>query len=237
MKDFSISDAIMTYIVFLYSTVAHEAAHAWTAWRLGDDTAYQGGQVSLDPTPHIKREPIGMVAVPLISLFVGGWLIGWASAPYDPTWERRYPKRSALMAMAGPATNVLLLVLAAIAIRVGMAAGGFVQPPLSSIGWSQITTPVAEGGMWAFAATLCSIVFSMNLLLATFNLLPFPPLDGRAIPLFFLRGAAVDTYLNFVRHPTFGMVGLLLSWQLFGPIYRPLRLMAIHLLYPAIGAY
>jgi hypothetical protein len=58
---------LIWYVVFLYSTVCHEAGHAWAAYRLGDDTAYAGGQVSLDPIPHIRREPFGMVLVPLLS--------------------------------------------------------------------------------------------------------------------------------------------------------------------------
>ncbi len=233
MKNFSVSDAIMTYIVFLYSTVLHEAAHAWTAWRLGDDTAYRGGQVSLDPIPHIRREPVGMVAVPLLSLFLGGWVIGWASAPYDPAWERQYPQRSALMALAGPASNLLLMLLAALAIRIGISAGGFVPP--STIGWAQITSPVAEGGMWAFGATFFSIVFSLNLLLATFNLFPVPPLDGRALPLFFLRGRAAGAYLDFTQQPALTWLGLFLSWKLFGSVYPPLRLAAVNLLYPGLN--
>ena len=233
MKNISFSDAIITYIVFLYSTVAHEAAHAWSAWRLGDDTAYRGGQVSLDPTPHIRREPVGMVLVPLASLFLGGWVVGWASAPYNPQWERAHPQRSALMAMAGPAANLILLLLAAIGIRIGIAVGGFVPP--HSIGWAQVVSPVTEGSLWAFAATLLSIVFSLNLLLATFNLLPVPPLDGRAIALFFLRGRVVDAYLNFMQQPAISFVGLFLSWQLFRMVYPPLRLFAIQCLYPGMG--
>src|SRR5215204_2247409 len=88
---------ITAYIVFVYSTVCHEAAHAWVAHKLGDDTAYLGGQVSLDPIPHIKREPVGMVVVPLIMLFTGRGLLGWASAPLDPMWVMRYPKKSAMV--------------------------------------------------------------------------------------------------------------------------------------------
>src|SRR6187401_878933 len=118
MPDFS--DGLLWYLVFLYSTICHEAAHAWTALRLGDDTAYRGGQVSLDPLPHIRREPFGMVVVPLISLLAGGWMIGWASAPYDPRWALQYPRRSALMALAGPAVNMILVLLAALALRAGM---------------------------------------------------------------------------------------------------------------------
>ncbi len=232
MKDFSFSDAIMTYVVFLYSTVVHEAAHAWTAWRLGDDTAYRGGQVSLDPTPHIKREPIGMVAVPLLSLFLGGWVVGWASAPYDANWERRHPLRAGVMAMAGPASNLTMMFLAALGIRLGMAMGGFMPPAQPA--WAMVTSPVAVGGVWAFAAALLSIIFSLNLLLAVFNLLPVPPLDGRSIPLFFLRGRAAEAYLDFIRQPNFGLIGILLAWQGFRWVYPPLQSLAIHLLYPGV---
>ena len=103
-----IAAGIGWYLIFLFSLVAHEAAHAFTAWRLGDPTARKGGQVTLNPLPHIRREPIGTVAVPLVSYLIGGWMIGWASAPYDPEWARRNPRRAALMSFAGPAANLLL---------------------------------------------------------------------------------------------------------------------------------
>ena len=77
------------YIVFLLSVTAHEAAHAWAGWKLGDDTAYLGGQVTLDPLPHIRREPIGMVVVPIVALMYIGFPIGYASAPYNPLWAQR----------------------------------------------------------------------------------------------------------------------------------------------------
>ena len=71
-------------------------------------------------------------------------------------------------------------------------------------------------------------------MLAAFNLLPVPPLDWRAIPLFFLRGRAVDVYLDFIRQPAFSLVGLILSWQLFRVVYPTLRHFAIQCLYPGI---
>ena len=77
-------DSLVFYVVFLYSTTLHEASHAWAALRGGDPTAYHGGQVTLDPRPHIRREPIGMVVLPLISVLVSGWPLGFASAPFDP---------------------------------------------------------------------------------------------------------------------------------------------------------
>src|SRR5947207_14525690 len=74
------------YVAFLFSTTCHEAAHALAAKIGGDDTAFAGGQVSLNPVPHIQREPWGMVVIPILSLIMTGNLFGWASAPYDPCW-------------------------------------------------------------------------------------------------------------------------------------------------------
>ena len=119
---------LLFYAVFLFSITLHEAAHAWAALRLGDATAYHGGQVTLDPRPHIRREPFGMVVLPLLSVAVSGWPFGFASAPYDPHWAMRYPKRAAWMALAGPASNLLLVLLAGIAMRGLMAGGVFAGP-------------------------------------------------------------------------------------------------------------
>ena len=102
-------DALVWYLVFVVSTTAHEASHALAAYVGGDRTAYLGGQVPLNPLPHIKREPFGMVIMPLLGAFSYGWPIGWASTPYDPRWEQRYPRRAAWMAAAGPAVTMAAL--------------------------------------------------------------------------------------------------------------------------------
>lgn len=91
-----IATGLVWFAAFLFSTTVHEAMHALVAWKGGDPTAYQGGQVSLSPIPHIRREPIGMLAVPLLTSLTQGWAMGWASAPYDPDWAERYPRRAAL---------------------------------------------------------------------------------------------------------------------------------------------
>src|SRR6266545_4584116 len=70
------------YIVFLFSTVAHEAAHGLAAHLGGDPTAYEGGQVTLDPIRHIMRSPIGLVLIPILSFLQTGWMMGWASVPF-----------------------------------------------------------------------------------------------------------------------------------------------------------
>src|SRR5215470_18953062 len=97
------------YVAFLFSTTCHEASHALVAKLGGDDTAARGGQVTLNPMPHIRREPWGMVVIPILSFVLAQRMIGWASAPFNPDWERRYPRRAAWMALAGPAANFTLM--------------------------------------------------------------------------------------------------------------------------------
>src|SRR5688572_28447957 len=80
----NLADLYIWYPVFVFSTTCHEAAHAWVAHRGGDHTAYADGLVSLDPLPHIRRSPMGMVVIPIIPFLMGGWMIGWASVPLNP---------------------------------------------------------------------------------------------------------------------------------------------------------
>ena len=93
MEASDLAQGLLWFVAFLFSTTVHEAAHALVALRGGDPTAYLGGQVSFSPLPHIRREPIGMLAVPLLTAFTNGWAIGWASTPYDHYWASRYPHR------------------------------------------------------------------------------------------------------------------------------------------------
>jgi len=221
------------YAAFLFSTTLHESAHAWTALRLGDPTAYHGGQVTLNPLPHIVRAPVGTVIVPLLSYAASGWMMGWASAPYDPLWAARHPKRAGWMSLAGPASNLALLLLAGLLIRGGMALHVFSAP--ESITFSHVVDSTIAGGVTAGLATLLSILFTLNLLLFAFNLLPLPPLDGSgALPLL-LPESLVERYLEFMRQPALSIVGLLIAWQLFGLLFHPLQTLALNLLYPGMG--
>lgn len=212
----------------------HEAAHAWTALKLGNDTAARGGQVTLDPTPHIRRAPVGMVVVPIISYIVGGWMIGWASAPYNPQWARQFPRRAALMALAGPAANFLILLAAGLLIRMGIAGQVFAAPDF--ISFSHVTDPAAPG-IWLFCAGMLGIFFSLNLLLCVFNLLPLPPLDGSAVLMLLLPPAWGEKLLEIRRHPTVNLIGLYASWQLIGFIFRPIQIFAVQMLYPGSHYY
>src|SRR5580658_10680025 len=165
----------LEYVVFLLSTTCHEASHSLVAKLGGDTTAADGGQVSLNPIPHIRRETFGMVIMPLLGILSGRGLIGWASAPYNPRWARQYPKRAAWMSLAGPAANFSLCILSAIVMRLGLILKVF-EP--GSYSMENIVAATTRGGVAEGAAAVLSIFFSLNLLLGCFNLLPFPPLDG-----------------------------------------------------------
>jgi Zn-dependent protease len=217
------------FVAFLFSTTVHEAAHALAAMRLGDETAYGGGQVSLNPVPHIRREPLGMVVVPLLSFFVNGWMFGWASAPYDARWAHRYPRRAALMALAGPAANLLIFAVALLLLRAGLAAGLFEAPERLSFA-ALVGTP--GGAASEGFATLLSVLFSLNLILCVFNLLPLPPMDGSAVIQLFLPESTARSLQAMLRQPMIGWMGILIAWQFFGRIFAPIHAVALSLLYP-----
>ncbi len=228
-----LSDGLMYYFVFLFSTTLHEAGHAWAAKRGGDLTAYHGGQVSLSPIPHIRREPFGMVVLPLLSVVLSGWPFGFASAPYDASWARRYPKRAGMMALAGPAANLLLVLIAAVLIRAALAGGILYAPESISFGKIAGTD---GAGLWPALVFLLGVVFSLNLLLAAFNLLPFPPLDGSgALPLL-LNDSLTRRYQDFIwGNPAIGWIGLIVAWQIFGRLFDPIFMAAVNLLYPGVS--
>ena len=220
------------YVVLLLSLTVHEACHGWAALRGGDRTAYLGGQVSLDPLPHIRREPFGTVLVPLLSFAWAGWMIGWASTPYDPRWARAHPRRAALMSLAGPAGNLALLLLAALLLRAGMAAGVFF-PEFDGLAH---LVGAAEGSPWSAVSLLLSILFSLNLVLFLFNLFPVPPLDGGgALPLLIPDRYTALRVQEWLSQPGLGLLGLLAAWYLFPVVFWPLFGVAWRLLVAGAG--
>jgi Zn-dependent protease len=183
----------------------------------GDDTAWLGGQVTLNPWPHMRRAPFGMVVIPLITWLGSGgqYMMGWASAPYNPQWERRYPRRAAWMAAAGPAANFALMLLAAIGLRVG-----------SAMHWLH-ASPTGGAGL---PLTLLWIFFSLNLLLGTFNLLPVPPLDGSTVIMLFMSEERAHAYLDWLRGNNFVVAGLLVGLVVFQRIFPAIEAFATSLL-------
>jgi Zn-dependent protease len=226
--------ALLWYIAFVISTTFHEAAHGFVALRLGDPTARDAGLVTLDPVPHIRRSPIGMALVPLVSFLAGGWMIGWASTPYDPFWARVHRRSAAWMALAGPAANLSFVVLAGLVIRLGMFFGVFAAP--QTVTWTQVTA-ASSAGPAAGAAVAVSILFSLNLILLIFNLLPLPPLDGSEILALFLHDRAAERYRQFLAQPAAGLIGLIVAWNVMDTVLGPAQRLALALLYPGARSY
>lgn len=215
-----VTNLLVWYAVFLFSTTFHEAMHAWVANRGGDRTAYLGGQVSLNPIPHIQRSPIGMVLVPLLSFFLNGgsWMIGWASAPFNPYWAARFPKRSFLMSMAGPLSHIPLIVISFITMYVGFH-NGFFGPLQPDIGMYPVSAGAGGQLSWALA-TICNVAFRLNLVLFVFNLLPLPPLDGSELWYLFVKREESRLRMR-MQAGSYTFAGLMLAWWLFPRVFNP----------------
>jgi Zn-dependent protease len=227
--DVDLAIGLLWFIAFLFSTTVHEAGHAFVAWKGGDPTAYHGGQVSLSPVPHIRREPIGMLVVPLLTSLTQGWAMGWASAPYDPLWAERHPQRAALMAAAGPAGNLLIALAAFAGLRAGLALGWFEAPERALFHALVASSTTHE---YSFVGAVLSVLLMLNVFVGLFNLLPLPPLDGFSVITIFLPEQHAQRVRAIQSNGTMSMVGLLIAWQVFPLITHPLFSLMLKLLHP-----
>jgi len=162
-------------------------------------------------------------------------MIGWANAPFDPAWQQQYPRRSAWMALAGPAANFSLMLIAGITIRIGLMAGYFAPPTfIQGFSFSALVLP-ANSSEPNFITSALSILFILNLLLGTFNLLPVPPLDGSAGIMVLMPEGLAHRYLGWVNQSrNFAMLGLLVAWSLYNRIFQTVFFFALHTLYAGV---
>jgi Zn-dependent protease len=231
MDESALVFGLLWFVAFLFSTTVHEAMHAFVAYRGGDPTAYHGGQVSLSPLPHIRREPIGMLVVPLLTSFTSGWALGWASTPYDPTWAARHPRRAASMAAAGPAGNLLIAAVAYGLLRLGLVSGVLLAPDRVSM--RHIVEPANGSALLAGVGDLLSVLLVLNVLLFVFNMLPVPPLDGGSAISGVLPARLALTVRATLSHPALSLFGLFVAWQAFPTVAWPIVKTVIWLVHPA----
>ena len=203
VSNLSLASLIPQFVVLVLSLSFHEAAHAWSANRLGDPTARLLGRLTLNPRAHVDW--IGTVLFPLLAMTTGAPLIGWAKpVPVDLRFLKDPRRDFALIALAGPVSNLLLAALAAAVFRIGVP---FVP---ESVAWA---------GLLADVLFLTVVI---NTLLAVFNMIPVPPLDGGNV-LMGLVPERVAAGIAWLRPYGFVILyGLMLSGVL-GSIILPVR--------------
>ena len=174
----------MIYMVVLILAIsAHEAAHAWMSDRFGDDTARLLGRVTLNPVAH--TDPIGTLLIPVVNFLIsagGGrpFVIGWGKpTPVNPLRWRQKDLANVMVSIAGILANILIAIVAFTIIKVLLVTGLFYDIP------SSVKEPVV---------LLLDYMLSMNISLAVFNLLPFPPLDGSKVLETFLPASLQPLY-------------------------------------------
>jgi Zn-dependent protease len=204
--DLNILQLVFQVVNLLFALSLHEAAHAWMASRLGDQTARMLGRVTLNPLRHI--DPLGTVVIPLIAAVVGAPLIGWAKpTPVNTRNFKNYVRDDVLTTIAGPASNFLtavvaFLVLVAI-VKTSPIGRTTVQGMLLGI------ADLSSASILQPIVFLCFWAVMVNLLLTVFNLLPLPPLDGSHLIRHLLPYNLLQIYDRL------GMISLILMF-LFG---------------------
>lgn len=198
MDSKALYDGLIAYLCFLPLLTFHEFAHAWTAWKLGDDTAHSQGRVTVNPISHM--EVVGTVILPMLAIFLtaagsgaASFIIGWGRPV--PVIKSRLgnPRRDdTLVALAGPAMNLVLAVVVLAVAKVGFIAG---------------TESIVK---------VASLMARLSLVLCFFNLLPIPPLDGsHAIKNWI--GMSDETYLRLCQY---GFLAVIIAIQI--PVVRNL---------------
>ncbi len=184
-------EAVFGIAILILSIIVHEVAHGVAANWLGDPTAKYAGRLTLNPIPHLDL--IGSIVLPLLTFFSGGFIFGWAKpVPYNPFNLRNQRWGELLVALAGPASNLLLATIFGLVIRLLPLSQSF--------------------------TTIFSLVVLMNLSLAIFNLIPIPPLDGSKILFAFLPLSMLHIRYFLER---FGFILVILFVIFLGSIISP----------------
>lgn len=235
LPDFNIIDLLSTFIVLLFSLTIHESAHAWTANWLGDPTARSLGRITLNPLVHI--DPIGTVLLPLIAFSTGAPIIGWAKpVPVNVANLRNDRSDFVWVAAAGPISNMVIALAGALIMRLLAVwatnvdvLGG--QPSFLSSNLAELSGPVIR------IFQVANLAVQINLLLAVFNMIPIPPLDGGNVLGGMLPMWLGEQYDRLVRPYGFLVLYALLLTGTLGAIIRPPYLFLSRLLMSVTTVY
>jgi len=190
--------------VLIFSVVFHEVAHGWTAFKLGDSTARDMGRLTLNPIPHI--DPIGSIVLPLVLVLTGSpIMLGWAKPVPVRVGMLRDPENDhAKVAAAGPASNLLLALICAVLLGLMLLVTELVGPQAHAL-------LLQPGGPLYFVALVLESGILMNVVLALFNLVPLPPLDGSWIVSRILTPALRGRYENLRRYGMLPIIAFLVA--------------------------
>jgi Zn-dependent protease len=208
-------------VVLLLAISAHEAAHAWMSDRFGDDTARLLGRITLNPIAH--TDPIGTLLIPIASFIFGNMgglgripLIGWGKpTPVNPLRWRNKDLANVMVSAAGIMANLIIAIGAFTIIKLFLLTGSFQSIPDS------LQEPVS---------LFLEYLLTMNISLAVFNLLPFPPLDGSKILETFLPASMQPLLMTLERYGYLILMGLIYV-GFFNAIIRPVMAFVTYLLY------
>ncbi|HQR40394.1 MAG TPA: site-2 protease family protein [Blastocatellia bacterium] len=210
----SVGDIILFFVVFLFSLSVHESAHAWTSERFGDDLGRSMGRITLNPIAHI--DPFGTILFPLVGLLSGGFMFGWAKpVPVNPlNWVEKN-KANFWVSAAGPISNFILAIIFFVLLKLAFVTGLFNTG--NALGPYEIWVPIR---------TLLLMAVQLNIVLAIFNLIPIPPLDGSGVLESILPDDAQRGYEQIKPYGWILLIALLVSGVLgyiIGPILAVVR--------------
>ncbi len=229
-KDVDIGFMIIWFVVFLFSLSFHEAAHAWTSERFGDDTGRLQGRITLNPLPHI--DPIGTIVFPLIMMFTSVPLLGWAKpVQTNPLLWRDKTRANISVSAAGPISNFILMAIAFITMKVLILTGVLtLNSKIRTIYEVFGPSPGQPAFVQPLAMFLC-VMLMLNLALGVFNLIPIPPLDGSHVLEELLPYQMARAYEQIRPYGFLLLIGLLYLGVL-NYIFEPISIFILRLLLP-----
>ena len=210
-------NGLLLYGVLVFSLVVHEAAHAVVAMLGGDKTAYFSGQVTLNPVPHMRREPFGTIILPLsiLYMFNGTATMGYAHAPIDPVWAYYNPRKAALMSAAGPISNFILVLIAVLVLRTLYASGEIVAVDTAAqFQFRFAPADFGQEGLLRATCRICGTFIFLNILLGILNLIPTPPLDGAGVLGGIFPNTAGRFYERLRMQPMVGLISVAVIFYL-----------------------